>query len=323
MSRVVVTGATGFLGLAVRQGLKRVNMQAHGLDARPAPGVNVVNVCRPEQLDAELGSGPTPAAVVHLAAAGSGDRGLVAGADADTAHAVRTNVEGFVHVVQAAARRGVPRVVWSSSTTVYGPTSAYGDEPIDETAPLRPTTAYGATKTACEHLGPILAQRLGIDVVALRLPMVYGPGRWYGGSQAPLVELAEALRHGTPATVQAWEGDADWVHVEDAATAIIALLEAPAPRAAYHVVGHRGSFADLARALVACTGGTTEQIIVQAVPDGAPDLPATDDAALRADTGFVATFPDSLSGAANYLTGVPQDLDQHSVDASAPARSAQ
>lgn len=309
MTRVVITGATGFLGLVVRQALERVNMQADGVDSRPAPGVAVVDVCHQEQLDAEFGAGPTPAAVVHLAAAGSGDRGLVAGADADTAQAVRTNVEGFVHVVQAAARHGVPRVVWSSSTTVYGPLAGYGDGPIDETAPLRPATAYGATKAACEHLGPVLAQRLGIDVVSLRLPMVYGPGRWYGGSQTPLVALAEAIRRGTPVAVHAWEGNADWVHVDDAATAIISLLQAPTPRAAYHVVGHRGSFADLARALVTCAGGNTEQVIVQPVADGTPDLPATDDAALRADTGFVAAFPNSLSGAASYFASAftPQD----------------
>jgi nucleoside-diphosphate-sugar epimerase len=310
VNRVLVTGASGFLGVAVRRALQDAGIRPCAVDTRPAPGVAAVDVCRPEQLDAVLagggaGEGPVDA-VVHLAAAGAGDRGLAAGADLDTARAVRTNVEGFVHVTEAAARHGAPRVVWSSSSTVYGPAAGYPGRPIDESAPLRPVTAYGATKAACEHLGPVLAARLGIDVVALRLPMVYGPGRWYGGSQAPLVELADALARGTAVSVPAWRGDADWIHVADAAAAVVALLRTAAPRPAYHVVGHRGSLADLARGLVAAAAERGGRAVVRPVPDGAPDLPALDDTALRADTGWAPAFPDAACGAADYLTGGPR-----------------
>jgi nucleoside-diphosphate-sugar epimerase len=296
--RVLVTGASGFLGEAVRRSLEASGAQPVATDARPAPDVRAVDVCRPEHLD-EVMSGVE--SVVHLAAMGVSDQGLVAGADADTARAVRVNVEGFVHVVQAAARHGARRVVWASSTTVYGPAAGYGPEPVDETAPLRPTTAYGATKAACEHLGAVLAARFGIPVVSLRLPMVYGPDRWYGGSQKPLVQLTEALRTGSPATVQAWSGDADWIHVADAADALTDLALVDASRSAYHVVGHRGSLAELASALVAAAGDPPSAV-VEPMPGGAPDIPAIDDAALRHDTGFLPRFPDAAAGAASYLT---------------------
>jgi nucleoside-diphosphate-sugar epimerase len=294
--RVLVTGASGFLGEAVRRSLEAAGAEPVPADARPAADVHTVDVCRPEQLD-EVMAGVD--AVVHLAAMGVSDQGLVAGADADPARAVRVNVEGFVQVVQAAARHGVRRVVWSSSTTVYGPAAGYPHEPIDETAPLRPTTAYGATKAACEHLGPVLSGRLGIPVVSLRLPMVYGPDRWYGGSQKPLVELTEALRTGTPASVQVWSGDADWIHVADAAGALTDLALVDANGAAYHVVGHRGGLAELADALVAAAGNPPS-VVVEAVPGGAPDIPAIDDAALRR-LGFTPRYPDAATGAASYL----------------------
>lgn len=295
--RVLVTGASGFLGEAVRRSLEATGVEPVPTDARPASDVRVVDVCRPDELF-EVMAGVD--AVVHLAAMGVSDQGLVAGADADTARAVRVNVEGFVHVVQAAARQGVQRVVWASSTTVYGPAGAYDREPVDESAPLRPTTAYGATKAACEHMGAVLSAQLGLPVVSLRLPMVYGPDRWYGGSQKPLVELTQALRTGGQVSVEVWSSEADWVHVTDSADALTALALGDASGPAYHVVGHRGSLAELAGALVA-SAGNPPTAVFEAVPGGAPDIPAIDDAPLRR-LGFTPRYPDAATGAASYLS---------------------
>ncbi|QVQ53510.1 NAD(P)-dependent oxidoreductase [Spiractinospora alimapuensis] len=303
MTRVVaVTGATGFLGAAVRTALRGAGIDVLATDLHAAPDVTAVDVGDSEGMDAAFAAAGPLDAVVHLAAAGSGDRGLVAGADLDPAAAVRTNVEGFVRVVEAAARNGARRVVWSSSTTVYGTADQY-PAVVDESAALRPTMTYGATKAACEFLGPLLAARLGVDVVALRLPMVYGPGRWYGGSQEPLVRLRRALRAGDPAEVTVWEGDADWIHVRDAAEAVVALLRAETVAAAYHVVGHRGSLADIADALLAAAG-RPDGVRVAFTPDGAPDLPATDDARIRDDTGWAPQLSDITLSAADYLHGV-------------------
>lgn len=304
MKHVLVTGATGFLGAAVHAHLASEQVQVTAVDTRVGPGIKRADICIPEQLDDVISKDLVPDAVVHLVAAGAGDKGLVAGAETNTAAAVRTNIEGFVHVIEAAARHGVDRVVWSSSTTIYGGSSEYTG-PVDESAPLRPTTAYGATKASCEFLGPILGRRLGVEVVSLRLPMVYGPGRWYGGSQAPLVALANALADGHSIEIEAWESDADWIHVADAASAVLAVLRTEAPDPAYHVLGHRGSFADLARGILNAAG-TDTGVSIRSLARGAPDLPAISDQRLRRQTGWYPRFPDSITGAADYLSSPNQ-----------------
>ncbi|TCP43437.1 UDP-glucose 4-epimerase [Tamaricihabitans halophyticus] len=302
MNQVVVTGASGFLGRAVHSALTAAGHAVLGTDVRPSGELRGLDVSDPAELDQVLAGGPD--AIVHLAAAGAGSAGLVAGADTDPVSAVQTNIAGFVRVVEAAARNGVRRVVWSSSTTVYGSAAEYSSEikesgVIEESAPLRPTTAYGVTKAACEQFGPILASRLGVEVVSLRLPMVYGPGRWYGGSQAQLVDLVHAVTAGTPASIDAWRGAADWVHVDDAAAAVLALLAAPEPAASYHVVGHRGSLAELAMAIAASAKHGT--VDVRETDAGTPDLPATDDHLLRSTTGWTPQYTDASSGATSYL----------------------
>jgi nucleoside-diphosphate-sugar epimerase len=300
MSHVLITGATGFLGAPLRSHLAQRGFAVTAVDVRPAEGVEITDIANPEELDSVLAHVPGLDSVVHLVAAGEGTQGLVAGAAAKTAAAVRVNIEGFIHLLEAAVRHGARRVLWTSSTTVYGPASGYPHQ-IDESASFGPTTAYGATKAACEYLGPIMAEKLGIDVVSLRLPMVYGPGRWYGGSQAPLVSLAHALENREEIDIEAWSGDADWVHVSDVVTAISALLSLDTPRSAYHVVGHRGSFAELAQAMIHAAGDPAG-VRVQSVETGTPSIPAIDDALLRGETGWAPSFPDAASGARDYLT---------------------
>lgn len=310
-SRILVTGATGFLGGAVREAAAIVGVDVVATDRQAAEGVAALDVCSPERLDAVFADAAENGgvdAVVHLAAAGFKDQGLVAGANTQTALAVHVNVEGFVHVVEAAARHGAKRVVWASSTTIYGPASDYVSAPVAEDAPLRPQSAYGVTKTACEHLGPILATRHGLAIVSARLPMVYGPGRWYGGSQQALVDLVESLKTGRPSRVEAWSGDTDWIHVADAATVLMALTLVDEPRSAYHAVGHRGSLADLAQALIQQAGGRSSTQLRTAT-EGAPDIPALDDSALRRDTGFTPNYPSAIHGASTYL-GDSDPLDE-------------
>jgi nucleoside-diphosphate-sugar epimerase len=142
-------------------------------------------------------------ALVHLA--------FVLDPDIDETTLVRVNVGGTRRLLDAASRVGLRRVVYSSSTMVYG---AWPDNevPLDEDAPLRPTGAFhlGVHKAENERL--LREWELAGDrtVVVLRLAFVLS------ADTAPIVAGAAVGR--VPAT--ATGAPVQFLHVDDAATAI-------------------------------------------------------------------------------------------------------
>jgi UDP-glucose 4-epimerase len=83
------------------------------------------------------------------------------------------NVDGTVHVFEAARMTGVGRIVNFSSETTYGHIEV---DTVTEDVPLHPTTPYGVTKVATELLGDVYTDLYGLDVVSLRITEIYGPG---------------------------------------------------------------------------------------------------------------------------------------------------
>lgn len=82
------------------------------------------------------------------------------------------NVIATQRLLEAATRRGVRRVVYASSSSVYGNADHY---PVTEQMLPRPHSPYGVTKLAAEHLGGLYAANYGLSVVSLRYFTVYGP----------------------------------------------------------------------------------------------------------------------------------------------------
>jgi nucleoside-diphosphate-sugar epimerase len=145
---------------------------------------------------------------------------------------VTANVDGTVHVLEAARMAGVRRVVNLSSECAYG----HVEGPVREDAPLRPTTPYGVTKVTTELLGHVYTDLYGLDVVSLRPSELYGPG-----NRMPqyLREMIRAALDGRPYRLE-HGGDQrfHFVHVEDVAraTALAASVEAPVQRV-YNIAG--------------------------------------------------------------------------------------
>jgi UDP-glucuronate 4-epimerase len=82
------------------------------------------------------------------------------------------NVLAFQHLLDAVRHSSVRRLVWASSSSVYGETEYY---PTRETDAAYPHSPYGATKLAGEHLATAYARNYGTSVVGLRYFSVYGP----------------------------------------------------------------------------------------------------------------------------------------------------
>ena len=103
---------------------------------------------------------------------------------------LRRNVLATQRVFEAAARDGV-RVVFASSSSVYGAAERY---PTPEDTPPRPLSPYGITKLACEHLADAYARAFGLDCVVLRYFNAFGPRQ---RPDMAFTRIVHALAEGT------------------------------------------------------------------------------------------------------------------------------
>jgi UDP-glucose 4-epimerase len=171
--RIAVTGGAGFIGshlvdrlasdgahdIVVIDNLHRGRIEGLPLSSRVS--FREVDIRNREALLEAIGGCEI---VFHLAAQSN-----VLGAEAHLDYSFSTNVMGTFHVLTAAKSAGVGRVVFTSSREVYGDPQQM---PVEETAPLLPKNAYGASKAAAEMYCRVLSG----NVTILRLANVYGPG---------------------------------------------------------------------------------------------------------------------------------------------------
>jgi UDP-glucose 4-epimerase len=184
--------------------------------------------------------------VISCAAHGVGRLGLMRSGETDTDAAVNINVTGLHKLLDCARDAGVRRVVWTSSTVVYGPSENYAVQPVDEVAARAPTTFYGLTKTLAEEVAEYYVRRHGISVVGLRLPLVLGQGLWYAGAAAALAKLFETARAGKPYRFEFHDEEIDLMHVSDVAAAVVGVLRHAGPLdPVYNLAGFKARASDL------------------------------------------------------------------------------
>ncbi len=217
--KVLVTGASGFLGGAVTTQLLERGHEVVALCRRTGtepPGTTPVSG---DLTDAGALSDAIahtrPEAIVHLAAEIATQR--------DAAQVHNVNVEGTRRLIDAALAAGGPKFVFAS-TVVTGQADG---EVLDETSELPVETAYGRSKQEGEQL---LAES-GLPYVIIRPSHVYGPGGWYAE------EIVGRLKQpGRFAVVGGGENWWDVVHVDDVALACVDALERAPAGSIYHVV---------------------------------------------------------------------------------------
>lgn len=203
--------------------------------------------------------------IVTTVAHSVGRSGLMRSGDAEADNALAVNVGGFRNVLEAAREAGARRVVWTSSTVVYGSADDYPRQPVDEDAPANPLTFYGLTKQMSEDLARYYRNRHAMDVTGLRLPLVLGPGLWYDGAASVITGLVRAARAGKPHKVSFHDEPMDLMHVADVADAVLAAL-AHGDRTApvYNINGFTARLSDLARELERRVGAL--DLVVEKMP---------------------------------------------------------
>jgi len=243
MPRYLVTGCAGFIGSTLVDALLAEGCEVVGIDsftdyypralkeaavasARSHPGFALIErdlaeaPLSDEALDGVDG-------IFHVAAR-PGVRGSWGSSFPEYVH---DNVLAAHRVVESAAARGL-RIVLASSSSIYGEALAH---PTDEATPPAPSSPYGVTKLACEHLVSAYARDLGLDFVTLRYFSVYGPRQ---RPDMAFARMIAALRDGTAFEVY---GDGrqtrDFTYVDDAVTATVASMRTAPSGAVYNVGG--------------------------------------------------------------------------------------
>lgn len=236
MTKVLVTGAAGFIGSHLAEKLARRGDDVIGLDnfndyydparkranvARLAtfPNFRMVEAdicCRSAMLD--LFAKEEFAVVAHLAALAG-----VRNAIQQPERYVEVDLNGTQHVMDGARQHGVRNFVFASTSSVYGDTKQI---PFVESDPCdRPLQPYAAAKRAAEMLGYTYHHLFGLNFTVVRFFTVYGP---QGRPDMMAYLVAESITKGKP--IPLYEGGRmwrDWTYVDDITDGIVLALDKP------------------------------------------------------------------------------------------------
>jgi nucleoside-diphosphate-sugar epimerase len=210
MSRILVTGSEGLIGVPLCRALQVAGHEVAGFDLRAA-GAAFGDVRDAVALRGALAGCD---GVVHLAAVSR-----VMEAEANPAECWATNVDGLRNLLEAAAGQvPSPWVIFGSSREVYGNPAVL---PADEDTPPLPLNRYAASKLAGEEL-VAAAAAAGARAMIARFSNVYGSATDYADRVVPAFALAAA--RGGRLWVHGRDHRLDFTHIEDLTRGLVALV---------------------------------------------------------------------------------------------------
>ena len=318
--KFVVTGAAGFIGSTLCDHLLASGHRVVGVDCftdyypRPLKENNIRPARDHRSFDlAEVDLAETDLApifdgadgVFHLAA----QPGVRQSWGSEFTTYVRDGILATQRVLEACRGASVPRLVYASSSSVYGNAVSL---PVREDAPLRPISPYGISKHAGEELCDAYRQGFGTHVVTLRYFTVFGP------RQRPDMAFHRFIRSaltGSPITVY---GDGsqsrDFTYVDDAVAGTTAAMERGPSGSVYNLGGGaRWTVSDILGGIEQLAGKPL-RIDHREVQLGDVGHTAADTAKARSELGF-APATDVTTGLAREVDWVRENLNAGALTA--------
>ena len=287
MSRYLVTGAAGFIGSHLCEALVTGGQEVVGVDAFTDyydPGLkqrHAQELARQGVEVRRLDLADEPLELVgyegvfHLAA----QPGVRSFGDVFPLY-VRHNVLASQRVFEAAAAAGV-RVVFASSSSVYGEAERY---PTPEETPPRPLSPYGITKLTCEHLARAYGRSFGLDAVLLRFFNAYGPRQ---RPDMAFPRILAALAGGEPFTLFGdGEQSRSFTFVLDVVEATVLAMERGAAGSVYNVGGGEEATMNETIATLERVAGRSLELRREPAVPGDQRRTKADTSRIRADLGW-------------------------------------
>lgn len=245
MTKVLVTGAAGFVGRHIVRACLARGWEVLGMDVRPAPenGGTFLHGDFSNREDVRHAVKDVDY-VFHEGAVSSSPM-----FEPDPSRGVEVNVMGGLYLLQASAEAEVKRFVYASTSSLYGSLPVPWREDMAIPAP---PNAYAASKLAFEYLAKVYTLRGELDTIGLRYFSIYGPGEEPKGPYANMIsQFLWAMRKGERPVVY---GDGtqmrDFTHVDDVVRSNLLAHETDAVGEVFNVgTGRETSINTLVRKL--------------------------------------------------------------------------
>lgn len=249
--KMVVTGGAGFIGSHLVDGLVARGYEVHVIDNLTTgdPGrlhseailhVADVNSYQTTDYIALL----KPDVVFHLAAQADVQRSI-----SDPYEDAETNIMGTINVLEACRRAGTRKLVFASTSGVYGELEK---DQLTEDDPLAPISYYALSKAIGEQYIRLYCHFYRIDYTILRYGNVYGPGQTAKGEGGVVAVFGERLKRSEPFSVY---GDGhqtrDFIFVKDVVEANLASIDRGNQQTLHVSTGQRSSINELVSLLTA------------------------------------------------------------------------
>ena len=260
--RVLITGGLGFIGIYAANRLLSLGHDVVTFDTLAAPP--------PEAADLLKGAGHFRGdllnqislfeavkkhkidRIMHLAALRNLD------SQRNPYLAFRLNCEGTVNCYEAARVFGLERVVFASTSATVGPQDFYeplGIYELPDDPPVRPINVYGVTKAFDEMMGQEYSSVYGLNIVGVRLALIYGPGKKAGSKTSGWNDLIECSINGEPITQSRLSDRKVSINYakDSSEAAVCAITATNPPSGTYNCTGHcvtAAEFCDAVRRVI-------------------------------------------------------------------------